>query len=830
MKPIATTYMEILQEVATKAQQQGKMFHSLQEKQMDFDVTASVRLLEQGYSTKDIRTMMYRSSPYILTLQGDSEESEKYLSRVFQRVNQEYRARSSNVYTAAAECYQNRANGLLEKYTEYQPENFGLYQDGQIAISMIEKDGFPKEVVKEVLHRHSLHLHATQDYFDVLDASMDDIHNRYAKISAFDLSKPITNEREMYLKFAKKRMQKNGGVLLSGSDDQKIFRSIYAQLLRGMRKQEKDLSLLPDFLEQVLKPALIKAVRENSPVYAEAGRNQDVYLTGLLTELRNHIQEQEQRHSNNAYVETSDLFEKYAQDYEKKEIHRLSFLDHQFRDSVITKKLLEARQAPEFIMRAICEHTYYQLGEGGKFASMGEYAKFILQQAEESLHAEKMIQNFELQPIPEGATLADTGLSVKDLYRQVLKERIEAYPSFGLELSESFADRDAVEKIFHRFPSCDRLAVKEAILACSPRAQLPGIPDSYADSILQSALKRLERVEDRKKEQMEFEKNYNKLRGLSTEGVQGESPMNRIKDGKIALKMLRQHVPKDDILSFLVKFSQETAEKAKKIPAKKILFYAMTIVAAAELVLHREQLLAMFDPSLLSSGTNCQVDMLGKMHAQYAMDPSIRTDTDVNAMRQMILEKKYPRTEIKETLLSVSPSAAEPGRDRGYADYVERMAEESIRRDKEKLQNYVLIPPERPMEDAKEAYSYQKEQLQKAIFLPFSAEMDALIARELLDEGYSREDIADAMDELSPLAVDDEEAERYGFDDPKHQQTFAGDLANDEGYGFAILHVVREITETIVKATMQTPEQTQERVLSRAITENITTSIENIGS
>lgn len=819
MKPITTVYMRILQEIAFLFQHTGKSFPTLQDKQKDFDITAAVRLKEAGYPASDIRKVLLKNSPYVLTLHGDAAKTESYLSDVFQHVNKEWRARSANLLEAATDCYQKRADAMLGKYEEYQPETFGIYQDGQIGIAMMEKDGFPKDTVKEVLRRETRTARPDEGYFDDLSASLDAVHDRYAAISAFDLSQPITNEREMYLKFAKKRMMKNGGALLSGGDDQKIFRSIYAQILRGMRKAEKDPALLPELVEKVLKPAIIKSVRENSPVYAEAGRNQDLYLTSLLTELRNHIQEQKKMHSKDPYTETTELFEKFAADYEQSVTHKLTFQSNPFRDGVIAKKLLEARQAPELILRAIEEHTYFHLDEDGKFETLGAYAKHVLHQAEESLHAEKMIQNFEIQPIPEDTPLSDAGLSIKDLYRQMLKERIETYPSFGMELSESFADRDAVEKLFHRFPSADRLEVKEAILSCSPRAQLPGIPDTYADSILRLAESRLERAETRKKEQMTFEKNFNKLRGLSTEGVMGQSPMNRIKDGKIAMKMLRQHVPKDDILSFLVKFSKETAEKAEKIPAKKAFLYAAGIVAAAELVLHREQVIALFNPLLHAQAAGCQNDFLGKLHEQYAKDPTIRTDNDVQAMRAMLLEKKYPRKEIKEALLSVSPTAAEPGRDRGYADYVEQMADASIRRDKEKFQNYVLIPPEQPKETAKEAYQYQKEQLERAIPLPYSAAMDARIAKELLDEGYPREEVEQVLDEESPLAdLEAEEARKSGFDVPEQQESFADDLARAAGYGFAILHVVKEITEEIVKQSTQT----EEKVLSRSITEKVT--------
>lgn len=811
--------MKIMQEIATLFQHTGKMFPTLADKQKDFDITAAVRLKEKGYLDSDIRKVLLKNSPYVMTLHGDTAEAERYLSGVFQHANREWRERSANLFKNATECYQKRADAMLGKYTEYQPETFGIYQDGQIGIAMMEKDGFPKDTVKEVLRRETRAHRPDDGYFDDLSASLDAVHARYQAIAAFDLSRPITNEREMYLKFAKKRMMENGGALLSGSDDQKIFRSIYAQILRGMRKSEKDPSLMPELVEKVLKPSIIKSVRENSPVYAEAGRNQDLYLTGLLTELRNHIQKQKKKHSRDPYAETAELFEKYAADYEQDVTHKLTFQSSPFRDGVIAKKLLEARQAPEFILRAIKEHTYFHPDEDGKSGSLGAYAEHVLHQAEESLHAEKMIQNFEIQPIPEDATLAETGLSIKDLFRQMLKERMEAYPSFGLELSESFADRDAVEKLFHRFPSVDRLAVKEAILTCSPRAQLPGIPETYADSILRLAESRLERAENRKREQMSFEKNYNKLRGLSTEGVMGQSPMNRIKDGKIAMRMLRNHVPKDDILSFLVKFSKETAEKAEKIPAKKAFLYATGIVAAAELVLHREQLVALFDPLLHAPAAGCTNDFLGKLHQQYASDLAIRTDNDVQAMRAMLLEKKYPRKEIKEALLSVSPTAAEPGRDRGYADYVEQMADESIRRDKEKFQNYVLIPPDPLKETAKDAYQYQKEQMEQAVPLPYSAAMDARIAKELLDEGYSREEVEQVLDEESPLAsLEAEEARRSGFDVPEQQESFADDLADAAGYGFAILHVVKEITENLVKQSSQT----EEKVLSRTITENVT--------
>lgn len=577
---ILQAYQMVFREILESWERAGK--GKPQEKDFpDIDLTISIRLLEQGYSLPDVKQVLLEHSPERKALHDNDRAMDIYIQKTLAQVNKTWDAHSKKTLDAAKTSYRKRAAGLLKKYQDYR--SIGLYQDGAIGVALLQKDRFPLATVIKALRQNSLGKGTNAAYFAALSQGLEQVANRYQAIEAAS-DEPTTDPVALYRLFAKQYMQETKTTVLSGRDDQNIVRRIGAFFFNEIQKNGE---LSPEtrqaIWEKSLEPYIQRGIKEASPVYPEPGRKKDEYLMSLVLELEDQF-EQEKAHSATAYAETEHLYLKRRQDIQSRLDAYKAHADTFF-DGLIAKELLEAQQTPENIRKVIEKNTL--VDEDDK----GAYAKSVLEKAERCLHAEKEIINLEpIESYPEGTTYAmlrEKGVTMVHLFRQMMQERLASYPSFQLELTEPYADRDAVEKLIHKFPDFNRSALIDAIEDASPRAQLPGCSPEYAESIIKEAEERLRRVEEREKKQLTIQKQYNRLRGLSSEGVYEEStPMDSYKDGRIAVKMLRRGVSKDDIKQYLIALAKATVATATVAAAA---VYAQDILNKAQEFLSRER-------------------------------------------------------------------------------------------------------------------------------------------------------------------------------------------------------------------------------------------------
>ncbi len=710
----------------------------------DDDITAAVLMLESGCTVNDVEKVLHNSPVRGGSLKVKDPNDKAmviYVNRVLSRVNEEFMRRSKNAYNFATDIYKKRINNMARKYENYSKENFGLYHDGQAALAMVVKDGFSPEIVEAVLRRNSVVKDVDDSYFNRIRQCLDESLDRYKQIASYN--KPnMENEADIYRKFAKDYMDRTGAQILSGADEQNIITNIYTNLIKNIKAEHPDFnsqSELDELMDAQIKPVLSKGIIDASPVYCEAGRDKDQYLFGALANFSS-AYEARKNFSKAHYPVTQDMYLDKLSEL-KAEVKDFETSHSQAcMDAIAAKDLLEKRQSPVNIERAICENTEYTLNESSPFDSREAYAKNIVKCAKESLHAENEIINFEpYQELPSGKPFEELGITMKQLYQQIMRSRIDKIPSFQLELSEPFADRDAVEEILNRYPETNILALKETLLDASPRAHLPAMGMEYVDKIVKSAEKRLEIVSTKLHEKDELQKEYNKLRGLSSEGVY-ENPMSSLKDGRIALKMLRRHISKDDIKKYLIALAKTAAIT---VPA---VVYAGSILDKASVVLAKEQAIRDFVPDPDADQQSCATMYKARMHDLLQEKEQSQPSMDIKVMKELVQEDHFTTQQVQRVIADQSPVAQEPGRsDEDYAEYVKRQAEIEMQQEKEKLKHFIPVPHLEKDEDIDKEYQYEKDRIEK--YAPDLSEHDTdyLIAKSLIASGFAAEAIEDEL-------------------------------------------------------------------------------------
>ena len=110
------------------------------------------------------------------------------------------------------------------------------------------------------------------------------------------------------------------------------------------------------------------------------------------------------------------------------------------------------------------------------------------------------------------------------------------------------------------------------------------------------------------------------------------------------------------------------------------------------------------------------------------------SNMDVEVYRDMKLEG-IDEDDIRLAIRSYSPSAMEAGRDEdSYCDFVKSSADFMLNEEKEKLDNYIVIPRLDEECTPDEEYEFQRRKMSDYISLPFSPDFDTKLARGLLEK------------------------------------------------------------------------------------------------
>lgn len=794
MKSIRTVYQEILGELTRSPQDPA-----LDEKQKgyDRDLTASIRLLESGFSLKEIIRALKELSPMLKPYQKDPRAQHVYLNHVLQNINTQWTEKAKSSFANAQNTYKKEMPTLANRFEKEKGATnaFGLAEDSELSLSLLLRDGHSPQTIADVVRLNSPAKSKDASYLATLQDGLAETQKRYEDIQRFSSSN-LSNAADAYRYYAKDYLHETKTRRLTGKDDQQILQKMLDRLLSNN----------PEFVSHTdsLLPFLHKGILTASPVCSEPGRDSNTYAASVIETFQDSYTVH-QRNSEKHYPQTKEAF-----------LHTASEIQKDLAGREPNPTLLDALTARELLLegegRANLRKAILAVSPAAKEAhDPQDYVQSILDGAEKSLFAEREIEAMELHPVPSNTDFANLNLSVKELYQQVMRQRFKESPSFALEITEETADREAIERMLYRFPNLNHQELISAIQEASPRANLPGIPKEYAPSLIALAERRLKRVRERKNRQAKIEQKLNKLRGLSTEGVYSEenSPMSRLKDGRIATRLLRQGRSKEEVKQYLIAFAKASAVTA--IAAGAFL-YADQILEKAQLVLGREQAVQHFDAKQESK--SCRDAYLASVQPQFQTKGFASPAMDIAAYRSL-QEQGYSAHDIQNTILTASPVAAEPGRDEGYLAYIQTQAELDRQREEERKQHYVVTPrlgggergEERP--SCEDELLYQREQMRRT-FGPDDVpdDMDERIARALYESDYPKDDIIHALD-AHPLSAEH---------DHTTDRTYDHSDSKTDSYGTQIF---TNVLEAIQESTMMLGASLM-HVLTRTVTTTTT--------
>lgn len=724
------------------------------EKDFAKDLYVVTTMIDEGYALSDIMGALKKSLAGGRTQTIEGKAASLYVDKVMDRVNVQLTRNALSDFTVVRKELKRLIDADRLKYNRGRDDDafFSTYRKGALLLALMIKDGYNSDTVEAVVRQgKDIPFKSDDELNDILDKCRR-ITEKYMDISATQLRSKAKDPKDIYMQYAKEYMQKTKSSMLNLRDEQKIVGTMQHELEELYRRKlpkatdAKTKAEIDSLIDRELKPFCRKALSEGSPVADEPGRDRLQYVEAVLNgadlfSARMRPEEERYQEIKNRFVEF-----RVALEHEMNERMRLPI--GALMDADLAKKLINDDQDEKLLIKIIADSSnsakdQMELADGDR----ERYARIVVASAKESLHREKNILYAEKKDIPHNVPFSvledEHHITASDLYILALQERMETYPSFRNHLSEEYADVDACVKLITRYKDINHAIIRDAVEECSPRQALPGIPEDYPDKVIQRAQIEVNQARREEEKYQNLQVAFNKSRGFADEGIHDNIPMNDYKDCKVAVQMLLRNVPEDDIRQFITKI----APKNDDIPPMR---YAAAVMASAKAVVVRAR---QAEDYRSDEGNYGRVDRLYMEAAHELLNPKDFPDTAMDIqIFQMLKLKDVPEDEIKQSIMDHSPSAIEYGRTKeSYADFVQNSANHQIEEEIKKLNNYICMPREEHEESAAEEYTHHLKKIQDYINLPFNPTMDKKIARALIQQDFSEQDVAESINRNSPL-------------------------------------------------------------------------------
>ena len=735
MQPAREKYMELrgdvfpAQEYEQLIGQSGEIERK-KELFLPYDLKIVCAMLNEGYSLKDIASALNECSIFARYLSETPDDRRQYADNVMERVNEIREHEIGKDFKLAEGFYLLRANG----------KNLNIAQEGDIVLSLL-MEGFAPETVERVFQTHG----TDAEYTRALVRTCQKIPEIYAEIQSTDVS-DIRTEKDVYFSFAKEYMREHGLFKLDVKSDRDIVRRMY---VKGFKK---------DAL-QGLKEDFIRDALHFSPVAAEPWRDKEQYVDTICSYVLK--KQKMKKGADNRYTLTASMYEekmkRLIQALLKTNEVDVDEINRKYYDGIVARELLEEHQLRANIERVIAEKS----PQAKKEPKQSRYASLIVSAAYSVLRAEYKLLKVSAKQIPASSSyssLKKQGFTAADLYKDAILRRVHDYPSTAGMLTASFVDRDATEYLLSHYPDMDRFELEEALRLESPRAQMAGIGTDYPLSVVDEVYKRRVALEVQQEKQRVFRKDMEEAIQLEKNAFTAGGPAWNLAlcTGLAAVRILQSGYSPLDVLPSLIQPPDILEADANKI------------IEGAQSVLARMTQIQSYKPfsDAEKEQLQDQNDRLELAKDEYkrlyqsmqAGRDRLMSKLDVEIARNMILSQ-YNKNDVIEAVRQSSPVAAEPGRGKDYAEYVEKQAEITIEKERERLKVYRPMPRLKHEEDAGKEYEYHMNNMRSAFFLPYVPAMDVLIAETMIAQGFQAAVIGAAMQKLSPCAID---KEQYG--------------------------------------------------------------------
>lgn len=731
---------QLYQQLHNEAEEQGLDYEEVKRRHcQDFenlylpqDLKVICDMLEHGYSMREV-TEAYTDQNLFAQDIKVPELVKIYEDKVMSLVNDERKRRSGQEFDRAAAAYASYSKSIAGKYDDHS-DAYRDYQQGEIIISMMVKDGFSEKTIADVLESQTEAYSSA--YIKSIVGKCGHVKQAYLDIRhAPDLLDDARNGYDVYRIFAKRYMTRTGTTLLSFDDDIGIVQDMIQQ----------------DFPESLLQDILLSA----SPVAREPGRNPDEYIKAILTGEadRGTVDRMTGEAVLTCEEQYKDLIEAYDQSLkEEGRLMGIQSTQRPYYDCLAVRSLLIQHYMDHEIMKVLNEQS------GAAAATRPNYAMWMLEKAKKLLRKEQTLLNETLPSYQKDSTyaeLAAAGISASVIFFSILHERLALNPSLEQHLFDPYLDKDLAESCLTRYPDFDRGALA-GIITDSPRAIILSgsrMPEEneYADHVIQAAEKRLENHRQAVAQRKSIFEEFNKQHGLAYQGVgDPEENLSAFHCGRTALQMKIKGYDELEIRNAIL--ATETKDAA----------FADHILERTAAVFTRLMYIKNYVPSSHPPEVNLSAEdfYIQELHDQYKKRHYIKSSMDVDAVKKMLAEGRFNGRQIREAVQNLSPIAIEPGRDASYYQkYVLPNAKARLMDEKDKLAQYHPVPRNIHADSAEEEYAYHQSRIQKAIDLPYNPQMDALIAEAMLIQGFLPEDIAQSVQAASPCAA---EQKNYG--------------------------------------------------------------------
>ena len=740
-----TRYRKLIKEaLQTAASIDGQDVNEFQQ-----DLGVVTAMVKEGYPLMDIVSALRKSLAVRQEKNGQEQDVKAaniYANKILTKLNDALRKESRNDFQEAREAMKKYLAADQNRYKDYaEGKPFGLNRKVGIVLALLVKEGFSKKVVEAVLSKTNTLPMSSPEEANALVEQCGKVAEQYQGIRAIPLATKAREPKEIYMQYAKEYMSDTGAVLLNRRDEEKIMANMYKELVELYKKQlpntKEGNNQLEKIIKEDLKPFLYKSLRDGSPTANEPGRDKEQYVQAVMQGaeyIRMKLSPAEEyEKTQKGYLDLLEAFK--AEREERRRQNPASIYD-----AALAKKLLDDQNDEKMILRAIMENSpIAQSPQNPKGDGQArEYAAWILEGAKESIHREKEIVYHERQNIPKGMNyqqLQEAGFSAHDLYIDALQKRMDEYPTFRMQLSDPSADIDAMVKLIHQYPDCDRTALKEALNEFSPRKAMPGVPEEYAELVLEKVQEQLGIVKKRNEKSQQIQNLFNLSRGFATDGIYDENPMNTYKDGKVAVQMLQRNFSVDDIRQLLLKVIPDDLQIQPDL-------YASAIINQARIVLERTKEIEEYRPKVDEPIKDAKDIYLEEAQKRFKPKGFPDTAMDIGIYTLMRLAN-IPEDDIHESIREYSPNIEEPGREPdNYVQFVKTSADRQIEEEKKKLAEYRIIPRSFAEDDLENEYAYQKQQLTDYIGIPCEQDIDAKIAAFMLDQGKEEQAIQAAIE------------------------------------------------------------------------------------
>ena len=735
IEPTAEAYFKKIDKIYGKVQPVGHFdkplsYEALQNKYLErfrdlykkTELAVAEYLLNLGYKNHEIQNIIKEKSPFFLL---SKNEQDKYVNLVMNNLPSRAQdlkfAEYLKQYNDQVSIYKNK-NQQIDKYI-----------DGKIACDLYLKEKVPLKYLNRIFSERTANEKAKQpEYAQSLIADLEKVKANYERIYSFSKKQPET-DYEKYLLYMKQYLRYQNKKILNGTDEQQIIKRLLAERVDN----DKIKCILLDY----------------SPVAIQPGRNTEKYIKNTLDIVEKDYKERVIR-AKEHFAKVSKLFDQELiniKAMKQKDELRGKKLSHYFYFGILAKKLLNKGAYAPYIIKNFEEKVPKLKSKLPN--SNDTYVYALMNTTQKAVDNEKAIMNF-ISPYKfyemELNDIRAKNIPIADVFRQVVKERLDVYPNINLNLSRSFVDEDACIKLLNRYPDIKKEELVQAIKDASVYNKLPGVAPNYPEQIVDSAINKYKEanrfLEDEKQRKAQLKDEFELYKDIETSTEQNNNNNEILEQEqkdycacRAAVNMIKKQVSEIDVKNIIAEEATETkmAEKAK---------YSDFIYDCAKKVINRELQIVNYIPLSKVSPEN-QYKLY--MKDVYKQNKFFSQDTDISVAKKM-LNDNIDKEDIKISLIKYSPLTAEPRKVKEYVEDVTKRAEIDLAQEKIKLQNYQ--PMLREEKDPVAAYKHHLEDFQSKIDLPLTKAVDVIIAEAMLMQNISKSKVEDAITTMSSLS------------------------------------------------------------------------------